>query len=72
MGRTVILTVRLKFSEKIITDEDYLEIVDNVGDAIDNQIQNIGIAPIESDVLTDVVEITEQYSGARYHKSYVI
>jgi len=63
MSKTIRLTVNLTFSEKVVTDEDMQEIVNNVGEAIDYQIQKIGVAPEESDVLTDVVEVMNHFQG---------
>jgi hypothetical protein len=71
MGRLVTLTVKLKFTDKIVSDEEYQEIVDNVTEGIHYQIEKVGVAPEESEALTAYFEVSEKYSGASSKRVYI-
>jgi len=70
MGRIVTLTIKIRFSEKIETDEELQEIVDNVSEALNVHIESVGLAPKNSDAITTRFEVMEQHSGASNKQTF--
>lgn len=58
------LEVRIKFTEKIVSDNDIREIVSNVLNGLINQVNVSGISPKESDAFISYIEVYEPFSGA--------
>ena len=56
--KTITLTLNLTFSEKIETDEEIKEIVENVRKAIEYAVDTAGIAPEDSDGYLKLFSIT--------------
>jgi hypothetical protein len=71
MGKIVEVKVRLRFTEKVETDEELQEIVDNVAKALTNQVENDGLAPENSEGLTRYFEVVEKFSGASNKKTFI-
>jgi hypothetical protein len=47
--KTLNFTVTLQFDEDVNSDEEIIEVANNISDAIQFHYENVGIAPIESD-----------------------
>jgi hypothetical protein len=58
------LEIRIRFSEKIVSDNDIQEVVSNVLNGLLNQVNELGIAPKESDTYVTFIEVNEPFSGA--------
>lgn len=58
------LEVRIKFSEKIVSDNDIQEVVSNVLNGLINQVESAGISPQNGDIYTSFIEVCEPFSGA--------
>lgn len=58
------LEVRIKFSEKIVSDNDIQEVVSNVLNGLINQVESAGISPKNGDIYTSFIEVFEPFSGA--------
>lgn len=71
MARLIELTVKIKFTEKIVTDEELQEVVDNVSEALSTQIENVGIAPENSNAITSRFEVFERHSGASNKRTFL-
>ena len=62
--RTIHLDVKIRFTEKMVSDEDLQAIVNNVLDALVRQTNEVGLVPDGSDALTKSITVDEKYSTA--------
>jgi len=62
--RTIHLDVKIRFTKKMVSDEDLQAIVNNVLDALVRQTNEVGLVPDGSDASTKSIMIDEKYSNA--------
>ena len=60
--RTIHLDVKIRFTKKMVSDEDLQAIVNNVLDALVRQTNEVGLAPDGSDASTKSIAVDEKYS----------
>ena len=68
MSKEVTFDLTIRFSEKVVTDDDFKEIAENICTAIVREAENYGIAPEESDVFVEFVDANHPLSGTRVVK----
>ena len=71
MSKNLKLEINIRFSDKITSDDDMQEIVENVLEGMMKQIDEKGISPENSDTYVERLEVNEPYSGANTDISYV-
>ena len=69
--KSIKLEVTVNFDGHLYTDEEVKEVVENVFNAIDLQIDEVGISPSESDVMVTDFEVVEPFTQTTF-KSKVI
>ena len=62
--RTIHLDVKIRFTDKMVSDEDLQDIVNNVLDALVRQTNEVGLAPDGSDASTKSITVDERCSNA--------
>lgn len=67
MSKYVQFTVELEFSDKIVSDNEILEIAQNVANALENEANTKGLAPEQGDAFTVAVRVTPQYINTPIH-----
>lgn len=60
--KTIKLEVTLEFDGHIYDDEEIKEVVENVYQALDLLIDEVGLSPHESDVMVSTIEVVEPFS----------
>jgi len=68
MSKTVRLTVELKFADKIYSDDDMAEIVQNTMFALIEQANSVGLAPTNSDTFTTSIRVSDNHGTEQNHK----
>lgn len=61
--KTLLLNLKINFSEKISTDDDILEVMNGIKSAIINQVNTTGLAPESTDGYTSSIVISELFSN---------
>ena len=61
MSKKLTFTVTVEFADKIVDDNEVLEVANNIAKAIVNDANTIGIAPEESETHTESVEVKPQF-----------
>ncbi len=71
--KTHIFNLSITFSDKIYSDKEIVEIMQNIADAISNQIENSekGIAPENSDAFVDSFTVSEDFSESNVTKNFI-
>ena len=57
--KTISFTVNITFNEEITERSSIKNVLDNVYDALVSQYENDGLAPVDTDVLTEKIEVIE-------------
>ena len=70
MNTKVKLSVTLEFSDKVTSDEDINDIVNNVMDGLIEQTNHEGLAPLDGDVVTKSINVTDNNDTELNHKFY--
>lgn len=71
MKNVLKLELNIQFTEKIVSDDDIKEIVNNVLQGMMRQIDEVGISPEKSDVYVSFIEVNEPLSGVCTDIHYV-
>ena len=65
MSKEVTFDLTLKFSDKIVSDDDIEIIANNIATAIWREANNYGIAPEDSDVCLENLTVNNPLSGVK-------
>ncbi len=65
MSKEVTFDLTVRFSEKITSDDDFKEISENICKAIVREAMNYGIAPENSDVFVEWVNVSHPLSNIK-------
>lgn len=57
--KTISFTVNITFNKEITERSSINNVLDNVYDALVSQYENDGLAPVDTDVLTENIEVIE-------------
>ena len=68
MNTKVKLSVEIEFSDKVISDTDIEEVVNNVMDGLIDRANHHGIAPIDYDVFTKAIKVSDNHGTERNYK----
>ena len=68
--KTIVLTVSLKFSDKIDDDRLIHEVCENVAHGLDRQLNEVGISPLMSDAYVNEIVVEEPFSETRIELKY--
>jgi len=73
MSKELNLKLKITFSDNVSSDKDISEVIENVARSIENEIDvGMGIAPEDSDALTDAIEITDETGQLVGRKNFVL
>jgi hypothetical protein len=61
MSKKLTFTVTVEFADKIVDDNEVLEVANNIAKAIVHDANTCGIAPEESETYTESVEVKPQF-----------
>jgi len=61
MSKKLTFTVTVEFADKIVDDNEVLEVANNIANAIVYDANTIGIAPENSETYTEGVEVKPQF-----------
>lgn len=61
MSKVHSFTLTLKFSDKVVSDEEIREIAQNIANGIKTQIDGSGMAPEDSDAFTEEFSVKHQF-----------
>jgi len=65
MSKEVTFDLTVRFSEKITSDDDFKEISENISKAILREAENYGIAPEQTDVFVEWVNVNHALSAQK-------
>jgi len=61
MSKDLTFRVELTFSEKVTSDDDIMEIAQNIADALKSHANTAGLAPEGGDSFTEIIRVTPNY-----------
>jgi len=68
MNTKLKFTVEIEFSDKIVSDDDIAEIVENITTGLVEQANSIGLAPIDSDAFTCAIRVSDNHGTEHNYK----
>ena len=68
MNTKLKFTVEVDFSDKIVSDNDIAEIVDNITTGLIEQTNTSGLSPMDSDAFTCAIRVSDNRGTERNHK----
>lgn len=71
MSKKLTFTVTVEFEDKIVDDNEVLEVGENIARAIENEANGMGIAPESSETFTRSVEVTPQFINKSVTKELI-
>jgi hypothetical protein len=69
MSRTQTFRIEIEFEDKIVSDNEIMEIANNIGEALSNHVNNSenGLTPKESETFTKYIRVTPQFLNTPIH-----
>ena len=71
MSKKLTFTVTVELEDKIVDDNEVLEVGENIARAIENESNGMGIAPESSETFTRSVEVTPQFINKSVTKELI-
>ena len=71
MSKKLTFTVTVEFEDKIVDDNEVLEVGENIARAIENESNGMGVAPESSETFTRSVEVESSIHGVNIKKIIV-
>ena len=69
--KSIKLEITVNFDGHLYSDDDVKEVVENVFNAIDLQIDEVGISPSESDVMVTDFEVVEPFTQITFKRKVI-